>query len=103
VTGSAFNVGVRFELDKFRFDRGRAREFTKRAESGNLISRAFCADCGSPLFTASPVHPEHIFVKAGSLDDPRLVRPHAQIWIDSAVPWGIIDEALPAHRRGRER
>jgi hypothetical protein len=66
-----------------------------------VLTRAFCGDCGSPLYTASPAHAEHIYVKAGSLDDPSAVRPAHQSWLDSAVPWREIDPTIPAHRRNR--
>jgi hypothetical protein len=103
VTGSAFNVGIRLDVNLFRIERGDVRTFTKASDSGNLVSRSFCPECGSPLFTSSPMHPEHVFVKAGSLDDPSLVRPTMRIWTDSEVAWGFIDPALPTHPRGRPR
>jgi hypothetical protein len=103
VTGSAFNVGVQFEIAMFRVDQGDLKTFTKRADSGNLISRSFCTECGSPIFTSSPAHPAHIYVKAGSLDDPSVVKPDVQHWRHSAVPWGVIDPTLPAHPRSRPR
>jgi hypothetical protein len=55
------------------------------------------------MFTSSPAHPAHIYVKAGSLDDPSVVKPDVQHWRHSAVPWGLIDPTLPAHPRSRPR
>ena len=102
VTGSAFNVGVRLEAASFRVEGGELRQFEKRGHSGALLARSFCATCGSPLFTSSPAHPQHVYVKAGSLDDPSLVNPERQIWTTSAVAWRAIDPALPADPRNRE-
>jgi hypothetical protein len=103
VTGSAFNVSVRFERASLRIEKGEPKAFTKRADSGNLLTRSFCGECGSPLFTTSPAHPEHAFVKAGSLDEPTVVAPTAQSWVDSAVAWSAIAPGLPAFARGRVR
>jgi len=103
VTGSAFNVGVRVELARFRLTRGEVKLFSKPADSGTVLSRAFCPSCGSPLYTASPAHPAHIYVKAGSFDDPGVVKPAHQSWTERAVPWGRIDPDLPAHARGRPK
>ena len=50
---------------------------------------------------AIPAHAEHIYVKAGSLDNPSAVRPAHQSWLDSAVPWREIDPTIPRHRRSR--
>lgn len=100
VTGSAFNVGVEFESKRLRFVSGTPRSFTKRGDSGNELSRHFCGDCGSPIFTSSPRHPAHVYVKAGTLDDPSLVVPAREIWTASAVAWGRIPSGLTSSARG---
>jgi hypothetical protein len=93
-TGSAFNVGVRFSLAEFRIVSGSPRGFTKRGDSGTELTRHFCPKCGSPIFTSSPKHSEYIFVKAGTLDDPAVVKPTHQSWVASAVPWSQIEPGI---------
>jgi len=100
VTGSAFNVGVRFELARFRLTGGTPGSFAKTADSGNELTRHFCPRCGSPIYTASPVHPGHVYVKAGVLDDPLVVRPVQENWLRSAVSWARIPETLKRFTRG---
>ena len=95
-TGSAFNVGVRLRRADFRITAGTPRGFTKRGDSGRELTRHFCSECGSPIFTSAPKHPDHVFVKAGSFDDPALVRPAQQNWVASAVTWHRIAPDLPA-------
>ncbi len=101
-TGSAFNVGVRFAVAEFRITSGTTKGYTKRGESGNELTRHFCTECGSPIFTSSPTHPEWVYLKAGSLDDPSIVVPTAQSWTRSAVPWRHIDPGIPSFAKGRE-
>ncbi len=96
-TGSAFNISIRLDLSRFDVVSGEPTSFTKRADRGSELTRHFCPDCGSPLFTTSPAYPEAVFVKAGSLDDPTLVRPALQAWTRSAVPWARIADDLPAY------
>jgi len=100
-TGSAFNVGLRFESSAFRVISGDPRGFTKIADSGNELTRHFCPECGSPIFTSSPRHPDWVYVKAGSLDDPAIVKPEYQSWTASAVPWSRIEQGLPSFEKGR--
>jgi hypothetical protein len=100
-TGSAFSIGVRARIDELRIISGRVKAYTKIADSGNEITREFCPECGSSLFTRSPAHPEFVYIKAGSLDDPSLVKPACQIWTEMAVPWARIDEGLATYQRGR--
>ncbi len=100
-SGSAFGISVRLEKAAFRINQGRLREFTKLADSGAELSRHFCPECGSPIFTSSPRHPLHIFVQAGTLDDPSVVKPIHQAWTSSAVGWSAIDPHLATFPKGR--
>src|ERR1700730_10369986 len=100
-TGSVFNIGVRIEARQFRIVRGSPRAFTKTGESGNSLTRHFFPQCGSPLYTTSPVHPDVLYVKAGCIDDPRIVHPTHQIWMNSMVTWATISPDLPGFPKGR--
>jgi hypothetical protein len=101
-TGSAFNTAVRIDRAAFRLTGGEVKGFTKRGDSGNELTRHFCPECGSPVYTASPRHPEYIFVKAGTFDDPTMVNPIRQFWMSSAVPWRRIAENIPSFEKGAE-
>jgi len=98
-TGSAFNISVRVEARDFRVVHGNPKGFTKTADSGNRLTRYFCPECGSPIYTASERHPDTYYLKAGCLDDPGLVRPTHQSWTKSRVPWSAIDRTLPSFDR----
>ena len=100
-TGS-INIAVQVEARSFRIIAGSPRGFTKQADSGNSLTRYFCPECGSPLYTVSPVHPDVLYVKAGTLDDPRLVQPRRQNWMQSRVSWTTIDPALPSSPKNPE-
>jgi hypothetical protein len=99
-TGSAFNIGVRVEARRFRIVKGKPKGFTKAGDSGNELTRYFCPECGSPLFTASPRHPDCFYLKAGCLDDPSVVRATHQNWIRSRVHWATISPELPGFSEG---
>ena len=100
-TGSAFNVSVRVERKHFAITAGQSKGFTKQADSGNELTRHFCSDCGSPLFTSSPSHPDLVYVKAGAFDDPTLVHSVRQSWTRSSVPWAVIEAGLPSYEEDR--
>ena len=101
VSGSAFGISVRVDASQFRIVRGRPRTFTKAGDSGRLVTRAFCGDCGSPLFTLPPERPDVVFIKAGSLDDPTLVKPDRQAWTRSRVSWAEIDPQIATFETSR--
>jgi len=95
-TGSAFGVGVRMQSAALRILSGSVKDYTKTADSGNTITRQFCPECGSPLFTREPAYPHLVWVKAGSLDNPELIKPTHQIWTERSVPWAHINPSLPS-------
>jgi hypothetical protein len=101
-TGSAFNIGVRFDLAEFRITSGAPKGFTKRGESGNELTRHFCPQCGSPIYTSSPKHPEYVYVKAGTLNDPTIVKPIRQSWVSSAVSWSKVPGGISSFAKGPE-
>lgn len=101
ITGSAVNVSVRVPLKAFQLLSGSPKGFTKRADSGTELTRHFCGDCGAPLYTSSPRHPEAIYVKAGSLDDGSEVAPTSQAWTASAVAWARIPDGIASYEKGR--
>jgi hypothetical protein len=51
------------------------------------VTRAFCGDCGSPLFSQVSTHPDRIGLRVTSLDNPSGFRAEADIFVKSAQPW----------------
>ncbi|MGD2094190.1 MAG: GFA family protein [Phycisphaerales bacterium] len=95
-TGGPYTVGVLVQAAKLRIISGRVKGYTTIADSGRKITREFCPNCGSPLFTRAEKCPDFVFLKAGSLDEPELIKPNCQLWTKRAVPWAYIAENLPS-------
>ena|SRR5689334_3771673 len=74
---------------------GEMKDYRSVADSGNVMHRHFCPDCGTQLFSAAEKRPHLVIVRNGALDDTELTRPGATIWTDSAPGWAWIDESLP--------
>ena len=76
---------------------GAPRDFRSIADSGNVMHRRFCPNCGTQLFSEAESRPHLIIVRNGALDDTELLKPGATIWTAQAPEWAWIDEALPQH------
>jgi hypothetical protein len=96
-SGSAYNAAMRVPAAGFRVTRGAPKLFVKTADSGNRVTRAFCPVCGSPLFLQVATHPDLVGIRVGTLDDPGVFRPEADIFVKSAQPWDHMDPALPKY------
>jgi hypothetical protein len=73
---------------------GEIRDYRSIADSGNVMHRSFCPACGTHLFSEAESRPHLVFVRAGTLDDPELIKPSATIWTSAAPSWACFDEKL---------
>lgn len=73
---------------------GQAKFYDVKAESGNVVSRGFCSDCGSPIFIEAELVPDLIGLWAASLDDPNQFSPQVEVWTNSANAWTCLDAEL---------
>lgn len=86
-TGSAFATFCMVPDAAFELERGQPRGFTVKGESGGDVTRSFCGDCGSQLYSNVAVMPGFMFVKSGALDDASWMEPASDFWGSSAQPW----------------
>ena len=66
---------------------GSPRVYDDRGDSGKILHRHFCGDCGSSLFDEAELMPGIAMICAGTLDDSEGVEPAAEIYCDSAQKW----------------
>ena len=93
-TGSGFATVVAVPEAALRVT-GEVAEFTVAGQTGGEVSREFCRDCGSPLFTRAKLSPGLRFIKAGVLDDSSWVTPAMACWTERREAWCLIDDQLP--------
>ena len=96
-TGSAFATFAVVPDTAFRPIEGEARGFRVTGDSGKGVTRFFCPDCGSPLWSEVEVMPGFRFVKAGALDEAAWLVPVSSYWGDSAQPWAQPAQGIPVH------
>ena len=93
--GTAFAAIVRVSAAAFKVTKGAPKFYTVTGDSGNQVSRGFCLECGSPLFSRLSGMPDVVGVRVGSLDDPSRYHPTMDIFVTSAQPWDYMNPELP--------
>ena len=68
--------------------------------SSNLASRAFCADCGTPLSFSYNLPEARFYVTTGSLDDPSAAPIVTQYGVESRIPWVKFCEDVACEETG---
>ena len=92
-TGHASHMGIPADALTVTGD---VKFFDAPTDSGNTVSRGFCPTCGSALYSTNSIMPEHVFVRASSLDDPELFVPQFVVYTSRAASWDKMDPSLPA-------
>ena len=75
---------------------GEAKIYDAPADSGNIVGRAFCPDCGAPVYSLNSGMTDLIFLRASSLDDPNVFVPQMVVYTRSGPAWDYLDPNLPA-------
>ena len=100
-SGGAGTVNAVVPSDAFKITKGAPNRYDDRAtHSGRVLSRHFCAACGSPIYSQRNPNPGFVVVRAGTLDDSSAMKITTNIWTASARPWAYIDpasECLPGN------
>jgi hypothetical protein len=96
ITGSAFSSALVVAAEACRFAGAEPWPFRRTADSGRMVTRWACAECGIWLCngakpgTAPPT--TFVAVRAGMLDDTSWLRLTAHFWMRSAQPWVVLPE-----------
>ena len=89
-SASAFAMGMVVDNAQFTLTEGTPREWQKLGSSGKPSSNFTCPVCATWTHTRPQSHPTLTIVRPSSLDEHGWVRPNAQIFTRSALPWALL-------------
>ena len=93
--GGGPTLGMIIPKAGFKLTKGEPRIYWTQGDSGGRIGRAFYEVCGTPLYSAPEANDDNIVViKPGSLDDPSVFAPQANLYTKDAQPWHRMTEGL---------
>ena len=98
-SGSPAMVFATVRFADYRYESGETA--VRRVESSSFGHRAFCAACGTPLYTHVEHQPDTLDFSVATLDEPGRVRPGFHIFWSSRIPWLEINDDLPKFDRFR--
>ena len=95
--GTAFAAVSPIQSDLFSVLKG--QEYLKEYRSSLNKVRAFCSECGSPLYSARDDQPSVKRLRLGTLETPVDVKNKYHIFVKSKAPWFDITDGLPQFER----
>ncbi|WP_207063517.1 GFA family protein [Motiliproteus sp. SC1-56] len=93
--GSAYGTNSAIQAAEFRIVSGQA--LVKEYESRPGKKRAFCGECGSPLYSRLDSKPELLRLRIGTLETPIDIKPSYHIYASSAAEWYEFKDDLPRY------
>ncbi|MFV0475858.1 MAG: GFA family protein [Pikeienuella sp.] len=85
-TGGGPNYVALAPTAAFTVTKGAPKTYTRKGDSGADAVRAFCGDCGTPLWSAMADTP-FMPVRLGAFDDHADLKPAMHIYVSSAPAW----------------
>jgi len=99
-TGTAFSANSRVPLDRWEVVRKEAPVTEYQSSPGAW--RAFCAVCGSPVYSRVERDPQNVRIRLGTLPRETQAEIVSHVWVGSSAAWDHITDELPQHERGAD-
>ncbi len=99
--GSAFVAVSPIDAAKFRIVRG--AELLREYRAVREKARAFCSNCGSPIYSARDDLPGIKRLRLGTLETPFECDVAYHIYVDDKAPWEPLADTLPRYGQSRPR
>ena len=94
-TGSAFVINLLIETDCVELLAGEPQPVDAPRDDGSAQTIWRCPTCQIAVYSQY-TRPEFRYVRAGTLDEPREVRPDVHIFTRSKVDWVTLPDGVPA-------
>ncbi|MCP5358878.1 MAG: GFA family protein [Pseudomonadales bacterium] len=92
-SGSAHAANAPIDRSLFQIIQGKSH--IREYESSLGKFRAFCTNCGSPLYAYLTEAPDVLRVRLGTIDTPFMGQPQAHTWVSDKAPWEPIEGKIP--------
>ena len=104
-TGSSFATNVFVREDDLVVTQGTPRSYSHPADSGNTMTKEFCADCGSQLFGSGSGSTGVKHVKVGTIDDvsAAAIQPQIEVFTSKKMPFIRLNDETEHFEKGRPR
>lgn len=73
---------------------GEGKHWDMTGDTGNVKTRSFCAECGTPVYMTFSAMPQFFSVRAASLDNPSRYQPQMVTYTVRGYEWDKVDQSL---------
>jgi hypothetical protein len=99
LSGTAYRTVVPAPSTTFKLLTGEPKKYVKTAESGVRRVHAFCAHCGTPIYSSAVNAPPTYNLRLGTIRQRTELTRKRQNWCRSALSWAMNLELVPRFDR----
>lgn len=98
-TGGGNLLVMAMPVEGFELTKGAVKGFA-RDDIENAVTREFCGNCGTHLFTRAPGFEAGVIIKVGSLDDPSVFgKAESANYVCDAQPYHRLPDDMPVNQK----
>ena len=97
-TGSAFATLMFMKQDAVIVS-GTPKTFEHKSDGGNLMTKHFCGNCGTPLFTQNSARAGMLGLRAGIINEHEEFNPKVNVYTSSKLKSTVLDDSIPAYEK----
>ena len=94
-SGSPFATLLFLKQDDIEI-KGDLKKFDHTVDSGNVLTKSFCPNCGSQMFAGNAAKPNMLAVKAGSVNEHEIIAPQFNVYAGSKMNCTTLNSDVPA-------
>lgn len=99
ITGGGNLLIMAMPAEGFTLTKGSVKGFT-RGDIENGVTREFCENCGTHMFTRAPGLKQAVIIKVGTLDDPSIFgKADSANYIGDAQSYHRLPEDIPVYQK----
>lgn len=91
LSGTGHSVGAMFPSQAVALS-GELTEFKYMSDKSSQVTKAFCAECGSPIYGTNTRMPDHLTLTLGSMDDASDLKIAVVIFERDRPHWDQLDQ-----------
>jgi hypothetical protein len=93
-TGAAFGTVLYFNKEQVVVC-GAVAGYTHLSDRGTEVTRSYCPNCGSQMFSSAAAWPNLFGVRAGSIEQTERIMPQRNVFVASKIESTVLDPTLP--------
>ena len=97
-TGSAFATLMLMKQDDVKVT-GTPKTFQHKSDAGSTMTKHFCDNCGTPLFTQNSSREGMIGIRAGLVNEHEEFAPKVNVYMSSKMAATLIDDSIPGFEK----